>query len=310
MSINELLLEANADENNNFLLKDRNIKNRLLSFRNYLIEKDMSENTIKTYLTKIKTFYKHFEIELPLLPNVKYEHSYQLNYSDLPTKEDISKVLEIVPLDLKAIILFMSSSGTAKAETLSLTVGDVIKGCDEYYSSKNLFNILNELSKRNDIVPTIYLKRLKTDKYYYTFCSPEASSCIIKYLKIRDYLNYEDKLFQLSNASLLNRFQKINDFMNWGRKGKYRFFRTHSLRKYHASNIGLPAEYVDSLQGRQKNVIHDAYIKTNPKKLKEVYIKNMRNVMIYSNDNFKNEDDTEEIKITINIFMSDLQITL
>ena len=31
--------------------------------------------------------------------------------------------------------------------------------------------------------------------------------------------------------------------MKWGFKGKYRFFRSHTLRKFHASNIGLSAEY-------------------------------------------------------------------
>ena len=68
--------------------------------------------------------------------------------------------------------------------------------------------------------------------------------------------------------------------MNWGFKGKYRFFRSHTLRKFHASNIGLSSEYIDILQGRSKNKVHDTYIKTNPQKLKEIYISVMENVMI------------------------------
>ena len=90
--------------------------------------------------------------------------------------------------------------------------------------------------------------------------------------------------------------------MGWGFKGNYRFFRSHTLRKYHASNIGLTAEYVDSLQGRFKNVIHETYIKTNPKKLKKIYMSVMDNVMI----NVPGESDVvnQEFTIVVNVFLS------
>ena len=47
---------------------------------------------------------------------------------------------------------------------------------------KVIETILDTLEKRKNVVPTFYLKRIKTDKYYYTFCSPEASRYIVKYL--------------------------------------------------------------------------------------------------------------------------------
>ena len=77
----------------------------------------MSSNTVKTYFSKLKTFYVHFEIEIPHLPDVKYNSEYEINYLDLPTKENIRDALDISPLPFQALILFMSSSGTAKAET-------------------------------------------------------------------------------------------------------------------------------------------------------------------------------------------------
>ena len=130
------------------------------------------------------------------------------------------------------------------------------------------------------MVPTLYLKRIKTDKYYYTFCSPEASHEIVKYLKTRPDLKMTDKLFDFTASTLLARFQEINDSMGWGFKGKYRFFRSHTLRKFHASNIGLSAEYIDELQGRSKNYVHSTYIKPNPEALKRIYKSAMKNVMI------------------------------
>ena len=107
----------------------------------------------------------------------------------------------------------------------------------------------------------------------------------------------------------MKKFQIINDQMEWGFKGNYRFFRTHTLRKFHASNIQLVAEYIDALQGRSKNSVHETYIKTNPEKLKQIYIKNMKHVMIY-NEEPQKQEIKEDIQITINVFLSEKQINL
>lgn len=97
--------------------------------------------------------------------------------------------------------------------------------------------------------------------------------------------------------------------MEWGFRGNYRFFRTHTLRKFHASNIQLSQEHIDELQGRGKDYVHETYIKTNPQKLKEMYTKNMKHVMIYTKPE-KTEEIKEDIYITINVFVSDEQINL
>lgn len=301
-SISYLIEEALCDEENKIPLKDRKLKKRLLDFRSYLLNNGFSSSTSKTYFSKIKTFYLHFEIEIPVLPTIQYENDYEVNYFDLPTKKHIREALEIVSTDLKAVILFMSSSGTAKAETLSLTVGDFIEATAEHHDGGSLKSVLNELDGMDGVVPTFYLKRVKTDKYYYTFCSPEASQMIVKYLKTRPNLKNEDKLFEFTDSMLMDRFKKINDDMGWGVKGNFRFFRTHTLRKFHASNIGLNAEYVDALQGRSKNQLHETYIKINPEKLKDIYKSAMDNILIYD---FKKESvKKQEFNIIINVFLS------
>ncbi len=76
--------------------------------------------------------------------------------------------------------------------------------------------------------------------------------------------------------------------------GRYRFFRSHALRKFHASNIGLSADIVDELQGRGKTKVHEAYIKTNPKRLKEIYMGAMHNVMIF--DDWIEEYEKKTVK--------------
>lgn len=301
MSINNLLKEAFDDEEKRIPLKDRKLKKRLLDFRNHLLNSSLSSNSAKTYFSKVKTFYMHFEIEIPYLPTIQFDNDYETNYYDLPTRKHIRDALESVSVDLKAVILFMSSSGTAKAETLSLTVRDFIEASNEYHNGGSIKKVLDVLDGRDDVVPTFYLKRIKTDKYYYTFCSPEASQMIVKYLKTRPNLKNNDFLFDFTDATLINRFRQINDSNGWGCKGKYRFFRTHTLRKFHASNIGLSAEYIDALQGRSKNPIHETYIKTNPNKLKKIYKSVMHNVMIEEKDK---EVVKQEFNIIINVFLS------
>ena len=55
------------------------------------------------------------------------------------------------------------------------------------------------------------------------------------------------------------------------------------------------------LQGRSKNEVHETYIKTNPKKLKEIYKSVMKNIIIGEN---KREVVNQEFNIIINVFLS------
>lgn len=304
--LEDLLKEAHYEEDNGVFLKNRKIKNYLINFRSYLL-KNLSSKTAREYFSKVKTFYTHFEVQIPYLPDAKYGVDYEIYYKDLPTKSHIKKALSISSYEMKAIILFMATSGTAKAETLSLTVFDFIEATNDYHDNNGLKNILNLLEKRHDIVPTWYLKRLKTGKYYYTFNHPEATKAIIKYLKSRDKISLNDKLFTVSPSLLLVRFQQINDYFEWGFKGNYRFFRSHTLRKFHASNIGLSTEDIDSLQGRTKKIVHETYIKPNPEKLKSTYIGAMNNLSLTCESIENNAKKSlkrqtkEEKDITINI---------
>ena len=280
MDMGSLMDEAIVEEDEGISLKNRKIKGRLLDFRSFLLDSGLSISTVRTYFSRIKTFYRHFEIELPYLNDIKFDEEYLSSYYDLPTRGDIRKVCSISSNAFRALVLFISSSGCAKAETLSLTVGDFVKASDDYHDGGSIDDVLNCLIGRRDIVPAFYLKRIKTNKFYYAFCSPEASHHIVKYLISRKGLSLDDRLFDFTDSSLIYSFKKLNDKLDMGFVGSYRFFRDHSLRKFHASNIGLGVDLVDEIHGRSKTRVHEAYIKTNPKRLKEIYMGAMHNVMI------------------------------
>ena len=308
MDMGSLMDEAIVEEDEGISLKNRKIKSRLLDFRSFLLDSGLAISTVRTYFSRIKTFYRHFEIELPYLNDIKFDEEYLSSYFDLPTRGDIRKVCSISSNAFRALVLFISSSGCAKAETLSLTVGDFVKASDDYHDGGSIDDVLNCLIGRRDIVPAFYLKRIKTNKFYYAFCSPEASHHIVKYLISRKGLSLDDRLFDFTDSSLIYSFKKVNDKLDMGFVGRYRFFRSHALRKFHASNIGLSADIVDELQGRGKTRVREAYIKTNPKRLKEIYMSAMHNVMI--DDEWIRENEIPDKKEDKNVVIERQEINI
>ena len=202
----------------------------------------------------------------------------------------------------------MASSGTGRSECAALKIKDFIKACTGYYTKKDLVDILEELDNSIEpIIPTFKLVRIKTSKSYFTFCTPESSNAIIKWLLLKKEiyemakkeLTMEDTIWGLEPRKINYHFQIVNDELEWGFKKKYRFFTPHALRKFHGSNIGLSAENVDFLQGRSKNKLHATYIKANPEKLKELYMDVMDNVTIGDLD--KKEIIHQDITVNINL---------
>ena len=187
----------------------------------------------------------------------------------------------------------MASSGAGRTECANMTIKDFLNACSRYYTAETLPEILEELNScTEEIVPTFYLLRKKTNKMYYTFCTPECTNAIIEWLQLRlriweadtnpkkIEINFNDSLWGLSKRQITYHLSNINDELNFGFKGAYRFFRPHSIRKFHASNIGLSQENIDLIQGRSRDAIHATYIKTNPEQLRQTYINVMKNVTI------------------------------
>ena len=205
-------------------------------------------------------------------------------YKDLPDKEVIRSAVNIANPLMKAVILFMSSSGTARAETLNLTIMDYINATIEYHQSRNIYEAIDRLKEMKDVVPTFNILRLKTNKFYTTYCSPEAVTAINHYLLSRkDPLNPESKLFKIGESQFIIKFEEINDELRLGNVGHYRRFRSHMLRKFHASqlyNDGMSLDKVNDLQGKTKNRTDSAYFMINPEDLKYEYIQHLPCLMI------------------------------
>lgn len=290
MTLHDLILEAEKEEDQGIRLKNRTIKKRLINHRNYLInERNYSNITIQKTMTGLRTIYNHFEIELPRIPKLNersVKNTEPIYYDDLPSKDLIRKAINLSKPLMKAIILFIVSSGCSRSETCSLTIQDFIEATNEYHNSTDIYDVLEELKDQDNIIPIFHVRREKTNKYYYTFCSPEAMTAIISYLNSRtDTLTNDRKLFKINKNYLNQKFQALNEQLGNPMKGEYGLLRTHMLRKFHASNLargenGLSLDEIDSLQGRGKDTVRKSYYFDDPKELRKKYIRNIDKVLI------------------------------
>lgn len=280
LSLYELIQEAEKEEDAHIKWKHRRLKTRLIEYRHYLMEHYV-KNTVDTYFGVILSIYNYFEIEIGALPGIdkrSYIKTAPITFKDLPDKDVIRAALEIATPVMKALILFMTSSGCARTETLNLTIQDYMDSVKEYVESDDLMEIINTLNNIEDVIPTFNILRVKTKKYYTTYCSPEAVHSINSYLLTRSNLKPDSPLFKVHPMYLLHKFKEINEELNLGKVGKYHRFRSHMLRKFHASSLyndGMSIDKVNDLQGKSKTLTDQAYFMVNPEDLKLDYIEHL-----------------------------------
>ena len=304
MTLEELLNEADLEEENKIRWKRRTLKSRLIDFRNYLIDYGYAKETINTMMKRVNTFYRHYEIEIHHLPKVNIKS----------TVEDLQKAINISSPLMKAIILTLSSSGLSKVDALKLTIQDFMEATKEYHNETDVYKTLEILKEKDDVIPTFGLVRTKTSKFHYTFCSPEATIAIVQYLLSRtEKLTPESKLFKISYHWLTVKFEDLNEQLNLGvtEGNEYAVLRCHTLRKYHATTLkddGLSIDVINSFQGKARNKVDAAYFVDTPEKLKVRYMEHVsclavdmeiKNIDLKSEEFVRLEYENEQLREAI-----------
>ena len=306
----ELLTIADNEETQNISWKNSTLKPLLIDYRRYLFEKYMKK-TAELYLTAVLSIFRHFEINIPKLPyfstrNVK--KPIPILPHELPDRELLKHIIEIKNPLLKAITLFMSSSGVSRIDALNITINDYLKFTYEYHHSNDIFTAIEKMNDSEiDIIPTFYLKRQKTNQNFYTFCSPEAVEAINNYLYSRtDDFNKNNKLFKIQDRYLNKIFKEVNDQLGLGKAGTYSRFAPHMLRRYHATQLaeaGMSLDRIDMLEGRKvPGVAHESYIRIKPEVLKEEYIRCLPYLVV---------EDINEVRTKLDVVVEkneDLQV--
>jgi integrase len=281
MTLNELLIEAEVEEEERVRMRNRRIKRRLLDFQANLKDRNLEPSTIKTIMSHVKSFYRTYEVELPQIKNPTVPITE--NIHDIPTIKHIKIATSTNNLKHKALILFMSSSGTGTSETLELTIKDFIIATEDYHNESNIYDVLNTLSKKRDIIPVFTLTRHKINYKYYTFCSPEATEAIVNYLKSRKNINNDSKLFDLTQVGLVKVFKRINDKYQWGWKKNRRFFHAHALRKFFATELtktGIDHLIIEWMMGHSIPQTTASYYLADPNHLKKEYFRVVNKITV------------------------------
>lgn len=287
-SLVDLIQEAEKEEKEGIAWKHTKLRERLINYRIHLLEKGYLANTVKGYLSRVQTMYvEGFDIDIGRLPKISQKSIKKpmpISFSDLPDIDIITEALKISTPVMRTAIIFMTSSGCAKRETLNLTVQDFLEATKEYHNTNDIYKALTILREKDDVVPTWRLKRQKTNKFYTTFSSSESTSEIVYYLLGEEReLKLNSQLFKITETHFSNSFIKINNQLGLGKAGSYNRFRSHMLRKYHASqlyNDGMSMDEIDELQGRGKDPTRTSYFLEDPVHLREKYIQHMNAITI------------------------------
>lgn len=293
-TLEELIDEADLEEEQGIRWKRRTLKTRLTNFRNYIIDEGYAKETISTMMKKVTTFYRHYEIEIHHLPRININSTVEIR---IPTQEDLQLAISSSKPLMQAIILFLTSSGMSRVDMLKLTVGDFLTATKPYHQTNNISEMMSKLKDRDDVIPTFALIRTKTNKFHYTFCTPEATQYIVNYLYSRkDKLTLNSPLFKISSMWLSTKFGNLNETLQLGvtKGNNYNILRCHTLRKYHATtlrNDGLSIDIINSLQGKTKNKVDRAYYIDTPEQLKTMYTDHMNSLYITETSKYKNENE-------------------
>ena len=288
MSLYELIKEAETEEDKGIRWKRSTLLNRLENFRAYLVQ-NFSENTAKQDLSRVKTFYKSFRIEigeLDYLSNKVYNKKPSLGFEEIIDKDTIRRTLELCTPVLKSLILFQTSSGSAKAEALNLTIQDFIDSVSNYTDATELKQVLNDLDGKC-IIPKFKIKRQKINEYYYTFCSPECTQQIVDYLKMRRVKSLDEQLFKISDVYYKQMLIQMNTQLGLGKcSDGFNKLRSHQLRKYFATSLDnsqdckLSTTDIDFIEGRASKGSRKSYFFKDPEQLRIKYAESMNTICI------------------------------
>ena len=288
LTIHELLTEADQEEEAGIRWKNRTLKKRLINYTNHL-KQDKSINTVKHRLKMVKAFYRHHEIEIGKLPPINLKNAkvnQPITYQDIPSKEVIRQAYDVAEPLMKALLLFLVSSGMSKVDCLNLQISDFITATSKFHQSDNIEDVLLELQQQENVIPTWKCRRQKTNKFFITFNTDEATKEICNYLTLRlkrKSLAGEDKLFKIDKDYYTLKFQELNNVLGLGSAGSFIRLHGHMLRKFHASNLeraGMDRYKINVLQGKSNGSVDDVYFLEDEKALFNEYVKYMGALVI------------------------------
>ena len=298
IEITKALQIAETEEDNNIRWKNTQLREWLIKYREWCYN-NYKKASAQLYLTAITTLFRHYDITVEKLPyyNIqRAEQSIPINPDELVDRDVLRLCIETNNPLLKAIVLFMSSSGIARIDVLNLTIADYLQATKSYHDRHDSIKYAITEMEDIDVIPTWHLQRQKTGVQYFTFSSPESTRAINMYLLSRkETLSKGKPLFDIHPRYFNQLFKDTNDNLGLGRNGQYSRFAPHMLRRYHATQLieaGMSESKVDLLQGRKpQSIAYTSYIKIKPSQMKTEYIEALPFIVVEDIESVKTELD-------------------
>lgn len=308
MTLEELLREAEEDEEQNKKIKKRRIKTRLHNYTLHLLERKLENSTILLYLAKIKQVYIYNDIEIPEL-----HLSLQKNretYTDILTRAEIRRAVENASLKMKAVITTLASSGLRRSDLCALRIEDFIEAvrrdpncnarCDD-----NLLTWISQIEQYDILIPEFHLISQKTRTDHITFCSHEATMYTLQMLRERCLqrdVQLGDSLFELKVKSVTANFERLSDRLGFERKRTRRRFHPHALRSFFATTLTTnDVDYLSTefLLGHRLGEVQSSYYHANPCKLRGKYVRILDKLTFASDVSFVDlsRDEKRELEV-------------
>lgn len=259
----------------------------------HLIDNGKGQNTIKNYLTRIKSFLRAFKLkrmpdtEIPI-DYLGEDFKYALDVND------IRKAIQHCSITYKTYIITQAQTGLSVSDVILLDVQDFISAVSKKDEDLTVQQAIYR-AKTDNIIGCFDLRRKKTKQQFYTFAGPETLRNIAFLLEDRKEellqpdmpifikemyrLNQEEKLkeknpenLRLSDKAVLNYFQRLNHdkkiFKRIEVDGKERnYFKTHKLRKWFANQLkneaSLGRDDVKFLMGQKTGDVIERYSNPN-----------------------------------------------
>jgi len=296
-TLEELLDEAEEEQENNVRMRKRKINRYLKDYRRYLTEAGYKESTIKMRMIDVMAFFGHYDI-IMAKPKRKLSRKAKIpkNIQDIksiPTLEEIQRFMECLNEVYRVVLLFGVSSGMGSSEIGSLTYKDLYEACELYPYPKTLPELIEKLKNKGHFIPTWRITRVKTGVKYFTFTSPELMKHLIIYLELynKKYPNFipkpenhllrslkrvgVGKSYPIVPQVIAKRFWYTNEKHGFRKyKGKY-VLVSHGFRKYFATTLEkskMPHLIIRKLLAHNIDNTTGAYFKIDEKTAKKEYI--------------------------------------
>ncbi len=293
LSLEELLNEAETEEDQGVKRRRRRINLRVSDWKANLEQEGKSPHTIRSYLNAIISFYNYYDIIPPKIKNKQGDIALEQNQGRLLKKEEIRKMVDAGDTRSRAIIYTLALTGLSQAELRKITIQQLMQAASDVLDRpiRTIEDFLDSENDLNNEILTIHITRTKVHHRFFTFIPPEATRQIIAYLRERVHSKNtkinplpEGEVFVMYDGAPITDHAMREVIVNAGenagfqrsKEGAFAYWRGHALRKYFVSTIKNKTgniELAEWLIGHKPRYTDNTYWFKDVEDLKKDYLR-------------------------------------